>query len=46
MRQRKGEAETQQMEKLTRAVVAELCRNVTIYGSCRLEEKGQVMAMQ
>ena len=29
---------------LTGAVGAELCRNVTIYGSCKFEGKGQAIA--
>jgi hypothetical protein len=30
--------------RLTRAVEAELCRNVTIYGSCKYEGKGRDIA--
>jgi hypothetical protein len=31
------------IEKLTGAVEAELCRNMTIYGSCKFEGKGRLV---
>jgi len=32
--------------ELTRAAVVELCRNVTIYGSCKFQGKGLAIVVQ